>query len=292
VFDVDSMVAETARTLLPDLLRRFSVEVLPKDNKSIDSAPALLEPRTEVFVASLPNEGPESLIAACARLGRDGLAPVPHLAARNIRSRPEFEDMVARLAGEAGVDRALILGGDRDDAVGPFDASLQLIETGLLQANGIRRVFLAAHPEGHPRVSDAILWPALKAKLDACAAGGLEASLVTQFAFEAQPFLTLARRLRADGIAAPLRVGVAGPAARTTLIKYALMCGVGPSLRALRERQALAKNVAAGETPEALLRELARAQADEPSLGIDSVHFFTFASLQRSADFVAEMRRG
>jgi methylenetetrahydrofolate reductase (NADPH) len=46
-------------------------------------------------------------------------------------------------------------------------------------------------------------------------------SLVSQFAFDAAPFVALARRLRAAGIAAPLRVGVAGPAARTTLIKYA-----------------------------------------------------------------------
>jgi methylenetetrahydrofolate reductase (NADPH) len=286
------MVLGTDRTRVASLLRRFSVEVLPKDHKSIDSAPDLLEPGSEVFVASLPNEGPEALIAACVKLGRSGLSPVPHLAARNIRSRPEFEDMTARLTGEAGVDRALILGGDRDHAVGPFSASLELIETGLLQKNGVRHAFLAAHPEGHPRVADAVLWPALKAKLDACAQAGLETSLVTQFAFEAAPFVTLAKRLRAAGITAPLRAGVAGPAARTTLIKYALMCGVGPSLRALRERQALAKNVAAGETPEALLAELAQAQAEDPSLGIDSVHFFTFASLDRSVGFVTEMRRG
>ena len=75
----------------------------------------------------------------------------------------------------------------------------------------------------------------LPRKLAAAKARGLDAYLVGQFAFDAAPIVSLARRLREAGIDAPYRVGIAGPAKRTTLIKYALMCGVGPSLRALRE---------------------------------------------------------
>ena len=284
--------AEADQGRLSDLLQQYSVEVLPKDQKGLDTACEMLRPKSEVFVASLPDENPQSLIAACAKLARAGLTPVPHLAARNIRSREEFADTVERLTGEAGVDHALILGGDRDHSVGPFKASIELIETGFLEKNGVRHIAIACHPEGHPRVPDAVMWPALKVKLDAAAKAGLEVRLVSQFAFDAKPIVSMARRLRADGIAAPLRVGVAGPAARTTLIKYALMCGVGPSLRALKERQDLAKSVAAGETPEALLREVADARAAEPALGIDSIHFFTFASLQKSISFADELRKG
>ena len=55
-----------------------------------------------------------------------------------------------------------------------------------------------------------------------------------------------------------------------------MLCGVGTSLRALRERQGLARSAMGGETPEPLLTEIALAREAEPALGIDGVHFFTF----------------
>jgi methylenetetrahydrofolate reductase (NADPH) len=201
-----------------------------------------------------------------------------------------LERTLERLAAEAQVERCLVIGGDVDRPVGEFDAAIQLIETGLFQKYGVKRVALAVHPEGHPRVADEVMWPALPAKLEAARRAGLETYLVSQFAFDAAPYVTTARRLRASGLTEPLRVGVAGPAKRTTLIKYALMCGVGASLRAVRERHELAANLAGGETPEGLLRQLAAAQAKEPSLGIDSVHFFTFGSLESSVTLAEQLR--
>jgi methylenetetrahydrofolate reductase (NADPH) len=49
--------------------------------------------------------------------------------------------------------------------------------------------------------------------------------------------------------------GVAGPASRTSLIKYAMMRGIGASIRALKERPA-ARGMMAGDTPEQLLSEV------------------------------------
>ena len=65
------------------------------------------------------------------------------------------------------------------------------------------------------------------------------------------------------------------------------MCGVGASMRALKERQDLAKSVLTGETPEALLTEVAVAQALNPALGISGVHFFTFGALAKSAQWAS-----
>jgi methylenetetrahydrofolate reductase (NADPH) len=279
-------------TPIQALMQHYSVEVTAKDHKGMDAAGELLAPGSEVFVANLPNESAATLVSACATIARKGLAPVPHMVARNIHSRQELDETLARLNGEAGVDRALVIGGDRDHPVGPYDAAIQTLQTGLYEQHGVRRVYIGVHPEGHPRVADEILWPALAPKLAAAQAAGLEVSLISQFAFDAAPYLTLARRLRADGITAPLRVGVAGPAQRSTLIKYALMCGVGASLRALKERQDLAQAVMAGETPEGLLRQLADAQAAEPDLGIDSVHFFTFGALTKSVSFAEGLKAG
>ena len=62
--------------------------------------------------------------------------------------------------------------------------------------------------------------------------------LVSQFLFEARPLLAYTRRLRAAGIAAPLRVGVAGPADAETLLKFADELGVGSSKRVVEEKAA------------------------------------------------------
>ena len=58
--------------------------------------------------------------------------------------------MLASYRAEAGVDEVLIIGGGVDQPVGAFDNSLQVLETGLLQKHGIRRVGVAGHPEGSP----------------------------------------------------------------------------------------------------------------------------------------------
>lgn len=278
------------RAALADLLRTYSVEITAHDEKALKAVESTLAPGTEVFIANLPDERAEVLVAAALRVRRAGLEPVPHIVARNLKSRDDLDGMLASLVRDAGVSTALILGGDRDRKAGNFENALQIIETGLLEAHGIRRIAIGCYPEGHPRIPDEVLWQALRAKLDAAARVGLETVLVSQFLFDPQPLIEFARALRREGIDAPLRVGVAGPADRTKLIRYALRCGVGASLRVLRERGSLARNVLAGETPDALLGAAAVAQKEEPELGMAGVHFFTFGDPAGSARWAEEAR--
>jgi methylenetetrahydrofolate reductase (NADPH) len=289
------MTAQTLTTggqaALAGFLRSYSAEVTARDRKGIDAAAELMAPGSEVFVAAIPGETVDRIVGACAQIRRSGLEPVPHVVARNIASRTALDDLLRRLSGEAGINRALVLGGDRDKPEGEFDCSLQLIQTGLLQTHGVKRIGLAWYPEGHPRVADSVLDSARASKLEAAAKGGLDVWLVSQFCFDPKPIIATAQRIRAEGVSAPLRVGVAGPADRATLVKYALMCGVGASLRALKERQDLAKSVITGETPEALLAEVVDAQARQPSLGLSGVHFFTFGALAKSAQWADSFGR-
>jgi len=280
-----------APTTLAGLLASYSLEVTAKDRKGIEAAREVAPKGCEVFVANLPNDSMDRLVEACTAVAKAGLTPVPHMVARNTASREELDDTLARLVGEAGIDRALILGGDRDDPVGPFDATIQLIQTGLFEKHGLKKVAIGIHPETHPRVPDAIMHAAQPVKVREAESRGLEVYLVSQFGFEAQPYVDMARRLRGEGLTNPIRVGVAGPTSTTKLIKFALMCGVGASLRALREKESLAGNMLSGETPEKLLTELAAAQAADPTLGFDSVHFFTFGALDKSVAFVNEQLR-
>jgi methylenetetrahydrofolate reductase (NADPH) len=273
--------------MLADLLRNYSAEVTCGDGKSIRAAESFMAPGSEVFVTSLRSDTEDRSVAVAAQLRNAGLIPVPHIVARNIASRADLESLVRRLTGEAGVDRALILGGDRAEPIGEFDSSLQLLETGLFDAFGIRKIKLSWYPEGHPRISDSELAQARAAKLRVAATRGLEVELIGQFCFESAPIIASARQLRAQGIQVPLRVGVAAPASRASLLKYAMICGVGASVRALKERP-VARSLFNSETPERLLREVADAQAEEPSLALHRVHFFTFASLASTAQFVEQ----
>jgi methylenetetrahydrofolate reductase (NADPH) len=276
--NLDPARAATRRLALARLLDGYSIEVVASDHGSVAVAANLLRRGCETFIAHPPHHGDAALVSAAARLRGAGLVPVPHIVARNIDTRSELDRLLGRLSGAAGVTRAIVLGGDRDRPAGEFADALSLIETGLFERNGFSSLSLACYPEAHPRVGAAALDDALAAKLAALEARGLNGPLISQFAFEPQPVIALARRLRDRGIAAPLRVGVAGPATRRTLVAYALRCGVGASLRALRARQDLARNVLAGETPGDLLRAVAEAAASEPALGIAGVHFFTFGA--------------
>lgn len=276
---------------LADLLQDYSVEVTSRDKKSLEAAPQVLRPGTEVFIASLPGDSMDKLVNAAAGLRKGGLVPVPHIVARNLESLAEMDETLARLTQEAGVDRILTLGGDRDHPAGKLLASLELIESGLIQKHGIGRIFIGSYPEGHPKIPDPVLDQARADKLAAAEKAGLDVTIVSQFCFSAEPVVALAERMRAQGAKAPFRVGVAGPADRALLIKYALICGVGNSIRVLKDRGEMTKNLLSGETPEALISELALAQAANPALGICGVHFFTFGSVARSAQWAEARRR-
>ena len=67
--------------------------------------------------------------------------------------------------------------------------------------------------------------------------------------------------------------------------KYALHCGIGNSIRALGTRVDAVANLLARRTPEPILRELAAAQRQDPGLGIEGIHIFTFGGVASSADW-------
>jgi methylenetetrahydrofolate reductase (NADPH) len=275
-----------AREALANLLAHYSVEITTRDRASLDAAKRLLPRGTEVFIVSLPKDTMDHPLATAVELASAGLTPVPHIVARNISDIAALDALLSRLAAEAGVKRALVLGGDRDRPAGELESSLQLIETGLFQKHGVNRISIACYPEGHPRIPDAALDAARTAKLAAAESAGLDVGLVSQFCFDANPIIALAERLRAGGVKAPLRVGAAGPAERASLLKYALICGVGQSLRVLKERHDLARSALAGETPEAVLTGAALARTANPALGMSGVHFFTFGSLASTVKWV------
>ena len=273
----------TADQELAQLLRGYSIEVTTHSRSAVEVCRDHLAPGTEVYIAFVPGETHHAVVATAARLLAAGFVPVPHVTARSVASFTQLGDFLARLAGEAGVTRALVVAGDLEQPAGPYHSSLELLHTGLFQQHGIRRIGLACYPEAHRRIDADLLEQALLAKLELVRGAGLEAWLVTQFCFEAAPILQRIRQLRDLGIAAPLRVGLAGPASRRTLWKYALHCGIGNSIKALGTRVDAVANLLARRAPDGIVRELAAAQRQDPGLGIEGIHIFTFGGVASAA---------
>src|SRR4029077_8828685 len=99
-----------------------------------------------------------------------------------------------------------------------------------------RRVAVTGHHEGHTKVPLADIRGAELDKARMAQQAGLELTLLTQFFFAQAPFLDWVRELRSGGVQARLVGGLAGPTRLSTLIKFAIRCGAGASMRVLTAR--------------------------------------------------------
>jgi methylenetetrahydrofolate reductase (NADPH) len=278
---------ETAR--IADLLRLASFEATRPSDAEIDALAATAARGTPVYVSAVSTRPLNEQVATARRLAARGFEPVAHIAARNFAGTVELDCHLARLVEEAGVRRLLVIGGDRDAPAGHFHHAIEVIESGLPQSRGIREVGIAAYPEGHPRVAQTEIDRALAAKIEAAAATGLGVHIVTQFAFSPAPALAFVARLRDMGIELPVRVGIAGPASLATLMRFAAICGVAASARALARNAGLGKHLFGTNAPDAIVRALAAARE---TLGDVAPHFFTFGGLGATARWANAVAAG
>jgi methylenetetrahydrofolate reductase (NADPH) len=277
------------REAIGALARQGSIETTARNPGEIDGYPFLVPKGSDVYAAWTPGMPAAHIVSVAGRLRRMGMNPVPHIAARKLPDAAAAAALLARLRDEAGVTRVLLVAGDGQAAFGPYASSLALLETGLLEAHGIRGVGVAGYPEGHPQIPEAALWEALERKADSARRRGIELYLVAQFCFDGQAVLAWLRRLRARGIAAPVRVGVAGPATVRTLLNYGMRCGIGTSLRALPSRAVSLTRLLARHGPEDVVYAVARAEA---GLNIAGLHVFPFGGFAQSAQWLRDVAAG
>jgi methylenetetrahydrofolate reductase (NADPH) len=263
----------------------FSIETTRPSDADI-AAIALLRRGTRVYLSAPPNRPVDESVAAAIRLRAAGFEPVPHLAVRNFGSVAAFDDVLARLTGEAGVDSVLVIAGDRGEC-GPFRRAIDAIDSGLLRRRGIRTVGIAGYPQGHPRIGDEELDRALAEKIAAAEAIGLIVEIVTQFCFDAQAVLDFIARLRAFGFDHRLRIGLVGPTSLAALLRYASRCGVRASAQALARRAGLMRQMFALTTPDDLMRTLAEAAP----AGIVP-HFFSFGGIAATSRWARAVADG
>lgn len=280
-----------AVTRIAALLEDFSLEALRPGADEIAALKGTVPAATRVYLSSIPGRPFTETIEAARRLRAAGFQPVPHLAVRNIASAAELDEFLSKLAALAGVRCALVIAGDRERAAGPYGSALELIDSGLLQRHGIHEIGIAGYPEGHPRIPPLVLERALAAKLEATAQTGLKAHIVTQFCFDAAAVIDFITRLRDRGFEQRVRIGMAGPADLSTLLRYARRCGVHASMAGLARHAGLLKRLVGVTTPDGLIRPLAEAMATG-RLGQVGAHFYSFGGIAPTGRWAAAAQAG
>lgn len=272
---------------------QFSVEVTPRDLDHVGPIERLVPPGTAVYITYLDRTGLEGSVLAARRLAAAGMRPVPHLAARAITSHGQLDDAVRRLVTEAGVDDVLVIAGSFPDH-GPFPSSIDLLRSGVLQEHGIFAAGVAGHPEGTPDIAAGALAQAVHDKNEFALDSGMALRLVTQFAFDAAPFVAWERALRAAGNRLPVHVGLPGAVNASTLLRYGLRCGVGPSLKVLRRQAGRLSRLASAAPlfPDQTVIGVARAAAGDPGHLFTAFHYFPFGALELTGRWASELGAG
>jgi methylenetetrahydrofolate reductase (NADPH) len=275
---------------LAGILAGFSIEVMPRTAAKVADFRAVLPPGTRVYLAHIDGMPIDDMVSTASRIAAEGFPVMPHFPARSIPDAATLADWIARYRGEAGVTDALVLAGGRAEPAGAFRSSMELVETGLF--DGFRRIHFAGHPEGNrdidPDGADRLVMEALRWKQAFADRSDAAVALVTQFAFEADPVIAWAGRLREAGIRLPIHVGLAGPAKLQTLIRFAVACGVGPSLRVLQKRAMDVTKLVLPYAPTEVAATLAAHRRADPSSLIAQLHLFPLGGIDAAADWARE----
>ena len=267
----------------------FSLEITAKDVDLLRTVSGKIPENTPVAVTFLPGEAQEARIAATKAVRNLGFEPMPHFSARRIGSFEEFDSYLQAVVDVADVRRCFVIAGDPSEPEGPFYDSSALIATGAFERAGITAIGIGGHPEGHPNMTEAGCFAILEAKCAGIECRGMAPLIVTQFGFDAQPFLDWLSALRSRGIMAPVRIGVPGPAGIKTLMRFAARCGVGASASVLSKYGISITKLIGSAGPDKLVDTLSSRLG--PDHGRVRLHFYPFGGLDKTVEWIANYDR-
>jgi methylenetetrahydrofolate reductase (NADPH) len=290
--DASSLSADVLlKSQIAQFARDASVEINVQDEKHLAASCEFLRPATRVYVSHLPAQTWQATVSACAAVRRAGFEPIAHVPVRLLKSADELQGLLDNLRNLAQVDELLLISGDYPQSAGPFSAVAQVLAAGVLEASGFHRVSIAGHPEGHPHVELDPIRAAERDKVRLAREHGLQTTLVTQFLFEPTPYTQWVNEHVSQGVAAHFVCGLAGPAKISTLMRYAMRCGVGPSIRALGSHTSMVKNLLGDHGPDRMLRQLAQARVSG-TCPVGGVHMFSFGGFLRTAQWLSRVASG
>lgn len=218
------------------------MEITPSDEKRLPELAALLPKATAIYVAHPPNTNLKHVVETALAAQRAGFTAVPHVVARRINYPQTLRTTLAELR-TGGIGQLLLVAGDGPRVAGEFASTLDVLNSGILEESGIARVDVAGYPEGQKSVGATLLWDALKAKHAYAARTGISMHIVSQFGLNGNAIAAWETELVHRNIVLPVHVGIAGPTPLSKLIHFAMLCGIGASLRTVMHNLSAASGI-------------------------------------------------
>lgn len=277
---------------LIDFVGTASIEVTPQDGETLSALAGKLPAGASVYVTHTPNATIADVVEMACAVEGQGFRAFPHIVARRIEGEKALAAALGRLQ-DAGITRAMLVAGDLSTPAGVFTSTLDILDSGTLVSAGINSIGVAGHPEGHKRIGSTLLWKSLQQKQDYAELTGARVHIVSQFGFNPGALVDWERQLTEHGIALPVHVGIAGPASLKTLIRFAMLCGIGASLNALMTNLSAinsAKHIVTSANE--MLVQIVREREGALARRIVQPHFFSFGGVLQTVRWLEAIRAG
>ena len=188
---MNQRISIAERQALTDSVRNAYVEIFPTD--TIEQRLDVLEPESYVAITCSPSKGVEVTLDMSARIAARGFKVVPHVAAKMVKDEAHLREIMARL-DDMPIMSLFVPGGDSAKPLGKYAKALDLLRDIAEFDHRFEDIGVAAHPEGHPAVTDEVLMKELLKKQP------LANYAVTQMCFDATVLGDWLQKIRDCGI--------------------------------------------------------------------------------------------
>ena len=275
-----NQISETVAKRIRQDLQKSYMEIIPVPGieDKLDSLPSDMY----LAVTCSPTKGVDETLDLSEKLIERGFKVTPHIASKCVSGEKHLETIIKKL-DELGIESIFVPGGDRPEPMGDFNNALDLLKALKKLGHNLNKIGMAAHPEGHPDVSDEILMEALEEKKD------LADFIVTQMCFDAEILNDWMNQIQKKGIELPVWVGLPGVIERGRLLKTSLRIGVGDSLRFLRKKSQVATELMKSSiyNPDDLVRDITE-QIDINDSKLAGYHIYCFNQIETTEKWRTE----
>ena len=277
--DLNKISETVAKRIRQDLQKSY-MEIIPVPGieDKLDSLPSDMY----LAVTCSPTKGVDETLELSEKLIERGFKVTPHIASKCVSGEKHLEAIIKKL-DELGIESIFVPGGDRPEPMGDFNNALDLLKALKKLGHNLNKIGMAAHPEGHPDVSDEILMEALEEKKD------LADFIVTQMCFDAEILNDWMNQIHNKGVELPVWVGLPGVIERGRLLKTSLRIGVGDSLRFLRKKSQVATELMKSSiyNPDDLVRDITE-QIDINDSKLAGYHIYCFNQIETTEKWRTE----
>jgi methylenetetrahydrofolate reductase (NADPH) len=270
-------------------MQAASMEITPSDQEHLPALRDLLPKGSAVYISHVPSVTLAQVVKTALAVQGAGFKATPHIVARRITYPENLRAALAELTA-GGVGQVLLVAGDAAHAAGEFDSALDVLASGILEKSAIGSIGVAGYPEGQRGIGPMLLWNALKQKQAFADRTGLAVHIVTQFGFNGNALRDWEPELARHDVRLPIRAGIAGPTPLSKLIKFAMRCGIGASLRTvMRNLSAVSGGADLATTPDQHVMRLIELPS---STHVVAPHFFSFGGALETARWIERVVSG